>query len=128
MISNDLVKYRYSRAVETYEEALLLASKNHWNAVANRLYYSCFYIVNALLLQSNIEFSTHNGVKTEFHKSFVKPKIVTKNAGKVYSRLFNLRQEGDYLDFKRLEKAEVEPFINDVKEFISEVSKLLNLQ
>ncbi len=40
--NEDLVKYRVSRAKETFEEALLLAEKNHWNAVANRLYYDCF--------------------------------------------------------------------------------------
>ena len=95
--------------------------------MANRLYYSCFYLVNALLLKKNLDFSTHNGVKSEFHKSFVKKSIVSKDAGKTYSRLFNLRQEGDYLDFKRLEKKDVEPFISEVYDFISEISNLLNL-
>ena len=127
MKSVDLIKYRYSRAIETYDEALILAKANHWNAVANRLYYSCFYLVNALLLKKNLDFSTHNGVKSEFHKSFVKKSIVSKDAGKTYSRLFNLRQEGDYLDFKRLEKKDVEPFISEVYDFISEISNLLNL-
>ena len=127
MKSVDLIKYRYSRAIETYDEALILAKANHWNAVANRLYYSCFYLVNALLLKKNLDFSTHNGVKSEFHKSFVKKSIVSKDAGKTYSRLFNLRQEGDYLDFKRLEKKDVEPFISEVYDFISEIYNLLNL-
>ena len=102
MSLNELVKYRISRAIETYEEAQLLAKENYWNTVANRLYYTCFYLVSALLLQKKLKLSTHNGVKTEFHKNFVKTNLVSKKSGKLYSRLSNLRQEGDYLDFKRL--------------------------
>ena len=31
----DLVKYRLDRAIETLEEAVLLANNNHWNAGIN---------------------------------------------------------------------------------------------
>ena len=126
MSSEELIKYRCSRALETYQEALLLSRENHWNAAANRLYYACFYAVNALLIASGWSFSTHNGVKTEFHKNFIKTFIISKKSGQTYSRLFNLRHEGDYLDFKRLEKEDVESFFPDVEEFISELLKLIN--
>ncbi len=127
MNSNELIKYRHSRALETFEEALILAKEEHWNATANRLYYACFYAVSALLLKNGLSNSTHNGVKTEFHKSFVKPAIISRQSGRTYSRLFNLRQEGDYLDFKRLEKEDVNSFFQEAKVFISEVTTLLNL-
>jgi uncharacterized protein (UPF0332 family) len=118
----ELIDYRISRSKETYEEALILASNNHWNAVANRLYYSCFYIVNALLIKHDLNFSSHNGTKTEFHKSFVKTGLVSMNSGKLYSRLFNLRQEGDYMDFKRFDSDDIQPFINDVNKFLAEIA------
>jgi uncharacterized protein (UPF0332 family) len=38
-----LVKYRIERAEETYKEALLMRTEDHWNACANRLYFACFY-------------------------------------------------------------------------------------
>lgn len=126
MNSAELIKYRLSRALETYEEALILARENHWNASANRLYYSCFYAVSALLLKNGLNTSTHNGVKTEFHKSFIKSGIISKHSGRTYSRLFNLRQEGDYLDFKRLEQTDVDSFFPEVNEFIHEISSHLN--
>ena len=112
--------------METYEEALILARENHWNASANRLYYSCFYAVSALLLKNGLNTSTHNGIKTEFHKSFIKSGIISKHSGRTYSRLFNLRQEGDYLDFKRLEQTDVDSFFPEVNEFIHEISSHLN--
>jgi uncharacterized protein (UPF0332 family) len=127
-MSNDkqeLIDYRISRSKETYEEALLLATKDHWNAVANRLYYSCYYIVNALLIKDDLDYSSHNGVKTEFHKSYVKTSLVSMDSGKIYSRLFNLRQEGDYIDFKRFERNDIEPFIADVDKFLSEIESVI---
>jgi uncharacterized protein (UPF0332 family) len=48
-----LVKYRIERAEETYKEALLMRTEDHWNACANRLYYACFYAVSALLVKYN---------------------------------------------------------------------------
>ena len=125
MKNDDLVKYRISRAKETFEEAKLLADNDYWNAVVNRLYYACFYIVNALLLTNRLNFNSHNGVKREFHKSFVKTKIVSIESGKLYSRLFNLRQEGDYIDFKRFEKEDAEHYIEEVSIFIDEIEELV---
>jgi len=120
MSTDDLVNYRISRANESYNEAILLAKENHWNTTANRLYYACFYMVNALLIKNGVSFSSHNGVKSEFHRLFVKEDIISVDNGKLFNRLFNLRHEGDYADFKRLEEEDVQPFIDDVKTFILE--------
>lgn len=122
----DLVEYRISRAKETYDEASLLAENNHWNAAANRLYYACFYIVNALLIKNDINYSSHNGVKTEFNRSFVKTGIVNLDTAKTFSRIFNLRQESDYVDFQRFEKKDIQPFMEDVKKFLTEIEQLIN--
>ena len=73
---NELVEYRRSRAWETFEAAKYLAEKDFWNASANRLYYAAFYGVNALLIKNQKSFSSHNGVKIEFHKIFVKPNLI----------------------------------------------------
>lgn len=121
----ELIDYRISRAKETFEEALLLAHEKHWNAVANRLYYSCFYIVNALLIKNDLSFSSHNGVKSEFHKSFIKTGKVSMDLGKTYSRLFNLRQEGDYIDFQRFDASDIEPFIEDVRSFLDNIEQII---
>ena len=121
MNTEALIQYRISRANETYQEAILLSKENHWNAVANRPYYSCFYIVSALLLKNEMSFSSHNGQKRVFHQSFVKTGKVSIETGRIYSRLFNLRQEGDYIDFKRLEQNEIEPFMSDARHFINDI-------
>jgi uncharacterized protein (UPF0332 family) len=47
----EYINYRFHRAEESYEEALILAKEKRWNAVINRLYYACFYAVISLLLK-----------------------------------------------------------------------------
>lgn len=41
---SDYIDYRLQRAEEAYNDAIILAHKERWNAVINRLYYSCFYV------------------------------------------------------------------------------------
>jgi len=115
----DLINYRIQRAFESLDEAKILAKKNHWNTVANRLYYSCFYIVNALFSKHDLITKTHSGTKSEFHKSFIKTGVFDKSFGKLYSELFDKRQEGDYQDFYSFEKDEIEPIINSTEQFVS---------
>ena len=61
-----LIKERIRKAKNTFEAAKLLASENHWNSAANRLYYSAFYAVLALLARMKAKTSTHSGAKSEF--------------------------------------------------------------
>jgi uncharacterized protein (UPF0332 family) len=37
---DDYIKYRFKRAEESFEEALILIENKKWNASINRLYYS----------------------------------------------------------------------------------------
>ena len=41
--------------MEAYEDAIILANHNRWNACVNRLYYACFYMVSALAIQNEFE-------------------------------------------------------------------------
>ena len=122
---SDLINYRIQRAFESLDEAKILARKNHWNTVANRLYYSCFYIVNALFYKHDLITKTHSGTKSEFHKSFIKTGIFEKSMGKLYSELFDKRQEGDYQDFYSFERDEIEPIINSTEEFVIIIEKYI---
>jgi len=45
---DDYIKYRFQRAEESFQDALILAENERWNTVINRLYYACFYAVIAL--------------------------------------------------------------------------------
>ncbi|MBM3435733.1 MAG: HEPN domain-containing protein [Bacteroidetes bacterium] len=119
----DYIKYRYLRAEETFDDAIILSEKNKWNAVINRLYFTCFYAVIALLLKNDITTKTHDNARTQFSLHFVKTGIIDKKFGKLYTKLFDYRQKGDYGDLFDFDKDTVEPLITSVREFIDEIKK-----
>ena len=100
----DYIKYRHEKANETYIAAKLLAENTSWSSSINRLYYSCFYAVNALLYSSNIKAQTHTGIKNQFSLNFIKTNIIDKKFGKLYSNLFNWRQKVIIVTFLTLTK------------------------
>ena len=59
----ELINYRMQRAMETLEEARVMAGMEHWNACANRLYYAAFYAVSALLVKDGLSARKHSGIK-----------------------------------------------------------------
>ncbi len=121
----DYIQYRVNKADEAYNDAALLAHNERWNACMNRLYYSSFYLVSALLYQNAIKAQTHKGVKTQFFLYFVKPGIIDKSLGKLYSHLFDWRQETDYGDFIEFDRATVEPLLDQVKAFNEKIKALI---
>lgn len=127
IISNreEYVNYRFHRAEESYEEALIPAKEERWNAVINRLYYACFYAVIALLIKNNISTQTHDGARTQFGLIFVKTGIIDKESGKLFSKLFDYRQKGDYGDLFDYDEELTKPLINKVNEFLIEIKKHL---
>jgi uncharacterized protein (UPF0332 family) len=121
----ELVKYRLERAFETYEDALLLARSDKWNSSMNRLYYSAFYAVSALVLLENQTAYSHNGVKIFFSERFIKTKRLALSDGKLFSQLFTWRQKGDYDDLFDFDEKTVEPYFEPVKNFIEKISVLI---
>jgi len=85
---DDLISYRLSRSKDTFEDAKILADRERWNSAINRLYYSAYYAVLALLLKHDYKPTTHNGVKSVFSEYFIKKEIIPKEFGKIYSQLY----------------------------------------
>jgi uncharacterized protein (UPF0332 family) len=122
---DEYIKYRFKRAEESLEDALILIEKKRWNTSINRLYYSCFYAVISLLLKNGFITRTHNGARTKFGNEFVKTGILDKKYGKLYSKLFDFRQKGDYGDLFDFDDKTVLPLVDQVREFISMIKGMI---
>ncbi len=85
----EYIKYRIDRSKELYEDALILAQNNRWRSCVNRLYYSCFHIVDALLYKDGIISKSHDGLKTQFFLKYIKSNIIEKKYGKLYAQLID---------------------------------------
>ena len=102
-----------------------MAEAGHWNTCINRLYYACFYSVNALLIKHNLSSVKHSGVKSLFNREFVNRKIVPVEISEIYNELFNLRHESDYEDFFQADEKLVQPLIPQVERFLDFIQSLL---
>ena len=119
------IKYRISKSQEIFEDAILLANNGRWNSCVNRLYYSSYYMASALLYRDNVKAETHNGIKTQLFLNYVKSGKLSKELGKLYSHLFDWRQETDYADFIEFEQRIVEPLIQQVKDLNLSMKQLI---
>jgi len=121
----DYIDYRVLKSKEIFEDVKLLASNQRWNSCVNRLYYSSYYLVSALLYKYDIKSETHNGAKTQFNLHFIKTGKIAIKYGKLYSTLLLWRQESDYTDFLDFDSETVVPVIEQVLEMNTLLSELI---
>jgi uncharacterized protein (UPF0332 family) len=121
----DLISYRIEKAKTTFLEAKSLAANKYWNGAVNRLYYSCFYMVIALLAKDNIMASTHNGVRTEFFRNYIKPGLLNRSFSTLYSELMSKRNESDYDDFQEFEEEDIVPLFAQVEFFFLVIEEII---
>ena len=123
---NALITLRLQRAKETILEAKGNMQLGYWRIAANRLYYACFYAVSALLLKNNITANSHSGVISQLSLHFVKNGFISKEQGKFFRNLFELRQTGDYDDWITIEAEDVLSRLEPTEKFIAEIENLIN--
>jgi len=121
----EYVDYRLNQAKETLEAAKSLARDSHWNSVINRLYYSCFYAITALLYKHDINAKSHAGIKHQFGLHFIKPWLIDKSAAEIYIDLFDYRQAGDYADFVDFDKEKTLPLIPRTENLLIKIEELI---
>lgn len=120
---DEYVEYRIKSAFNTYEAAKVLADNGFWNSAVNRLYYSVYYAVNALLVKNEIITSTHTGLRTQFSLQFVKTGIMDKKYGALLAELYDWRQKGDYDNVFDYNSESVLPLFQSVIEMIQLIQR-----
>lgn len=123
---SEYVKYRMDSSFKAYEAAKLMAENGFWNSAVNRLYYSVFYVVNALLVQNEIYANSHSGTRSQFSMHFIKSGKLDKKFGKLLTELYDWRQKGDYGNIFDYSAESVEPMFELVYEMICELEKKIN--
>ena len=124
-LKEDYINYRISKSIEIFEDAELLAQNERWNSCVNRLYYSSYYLASALLYKNNIKVKTHNGIKTQLFLNYVKTGKMNKEMGKLFSHLFDWRQETDYAEFVEFDRETIQPLLLKVKELNNTLKRLI---
>ena len=120
-----MVNLEYEKAQSFLEQAEKIAAMDLWDVVANRLYYSVFHAVSALLIKDGHKVNTHKGTLVMFGQNYVKTGIFPTDASKLYVKLQMMREESDYNCVYVTTADEMQPLIEPVREFISKVGNMI---
>lgn len=123
-----IIEYRIQKAWDSVQEAEDNARLGHWTLAASRLYYATYYMASALLVDKGITARSHSGVIHIIGSEFVKKDLLTKDEGRLISRLFGMRQSGDYDDLFDWTEEEVLPFFDKTKAFLKRMEDLITLK
>ena len=122
----ELVTIRIANAQKTLSEVeKYLIEAELWNNAVNRIYYDCFYAVTALLHNYNYDTKSHSGVQSAFGLYFIKTGVFSKESGKFFTKLFEIRQDADYEDYVDFEEQDVLPLIPQARELIYQIIEVL---
>lgn len=91
-----MVQLLIEKSDRNMEQALKNGELEYWDLVANRLYYSVFHAVTALMLMDGIRTSTHKGTSSQFGQHYVLTGKFSRADGMLYSRLQTMREKADY--------------------------------
>lgn len=122
-----LIVYRKQRAYDSLKEAKAVAELGFWSLTGNRLYYAAFHMATALLLDKGIIAKTHSGVIHLIGPKFIMTGLLDKKYGRFFSRLFELRQSGDYDDMYDATEEEIAPYIAETEYFLAKMESLITL-
>lgn len=120
------VEYWWALAQESLESAHRELAADALPFAVNRLYYAAFYAVSALLLERGSSFRKHSGVRTSFHRTLVKTGEIDVRWGRLYDRLFENRQEADYLALVSFDRDYVEGLLEECRQFLEKLRELKN--
>ena len=123
-----IVNYRRQKSHESLKEAKEVIKLGFWSLAGNRLYYAAFHMASALLLDKGITARSHSGVIHLIGAQFVTKGLLEKEYGRLFSRLFEMRQSGDYDDMYDVTEEEILPLIDKTVMFISKMEDLLTFK
>ena len=82
-------------------------------------------MASALLLSTGIKARTHNGVVGQLGWNYVSKGLLTKDEGRLYSRLLQYRITGDYNDFFDFECEDVLPLLEPTRKLLTKLESLI---
>jgi len=119
-----LYQYRIKQAEETLEDAKNMYRNGQTaKSVVNRAYYAVFYSLLSLFIKTkmNVKTSKHIGVIAVFDKEFVRSKKIDKKYSEIVHKLFEMRQEGDYMEFAEITREDAKSSLSNSEDFLQAI-------
>lgn len=119
------IKQHLERSEHFIKVAEDLAKLNYWEDVISRSYYSMFHSATAILLNINIQRSSHHALIAAFGEHIAKIGLMDKKYHRYLLDAFSARSESDYLPIPDSTKEEAFSMIDKAKEFLKAAKEYL---
>lgn len=116
-----IVSMQMEKAVRFMTEAETIAKIGLWDVVANRIYYSAFHAVAAMLIHDGIEVRSHKGAGLMFGQKYVMTGLFSPEDGRLYAKLQDLREKSDYNLVYQSDEREMRPLLEKSKGLIERI-------
>ncbi len=120
--------YRLEEAKETIADVQLLIANDRLRAAVNRIYYGMFYSLLALGLVYEFETSKHQQLLGWFNKNFIHAGLIDSRFGRIINKASIRRTKGDYESFVEFEKDIITEMFDEMKDFVAEIERFINLK
>jgi len=107
--------------------AEMLAEDGDFDSAASRLYYSMFFIAEALLAVLDLTFSSHRAVISAYGQYYAKTKELDPRFHQALLNAFSQRQLGDYTTDSGITREDIEALLIDAHEFLKAAREKLEI-
>lgn len=115
-----------AKAERYIRSAQLLSTDGDYDSAASRLYYTMFYVAEALLAAVDKSFSSHQAVISAYGQHFAKTGVLNPRFHRALITAYNRRQLGDYSTASGLGRDDIEQMLADAEAFLAAASNWLN--
>ncbi|NQV19291.1 MAG: HEPN domain-containing protein [Armatimonadetes bacterium] len=119
------IKQHLERSEHFIKVAQDLAKLNYWEDVISRSYFSMFHSATAILLDINIQRSSHHALISAFGEYVAKKDLIDRKFHRYLLDAFSARNESDYLPIIDSTEEEAFSMINKAKELLKAVNEYL---
>ena len=116
-----IVNLELEKAQNTFSDMEYCIQGKKWESAANRLYYSLFHAMLALLISDGHNVKSHRGVMALFGEHYVKSGIFSKEDGALFSDLVIMRDNADYNCFFDADEEKLLPYVAPVRQLINRI-------
>lgn len=120
-----LIQLWKAKSYELLAEAEDIFDLKFYNTCINRLYFSSFFMVNALLLKNGFKPKTHSGVRNLLNKHFFLTGKLDNTLMKYFFDISKMRADADYEATIEYDDGTAVEYIEKTKIFISKIKKLI---
>ncbi|MFH0774130.1 MAG: HEPN domain-containing protein [bacterium] len=120
-----LIEGYMKSSYERLSSAELLLGAEKFRDSISRSYYAFLDAADALLLTKDLRPKSHSGTLRLFSQHFIKEDILDRKYSRWFKRIEKARLEADYERAKEFTQVEAKEALEEAKEFVETIEKLL---